>query len=125
MAAKKLLSAKEFKALPEKDKVLYAIGIFIDVWGEVLPPKEVLMIGLSAKCPSCGKVGPILKDFGIKYMEGKPTPQSWCTECRGSKAARPGMTGATNLPKAVRDELSPAAQSALMEFLKSADGHAR
>lgn len=36
-------------------------------------------------CPKCKKIGKVVDSFGLRVINGKTIPQSWCTPCRGGK----------------------------------------
>ena len=37
-----------------------------------------------ARCPRCGLVGPVDRDFGTRVLNGRRRPQSWCRTCRAA-----------------------------------------
>jgi hypothetical protein len=40
--------------------------------------------GRQARCPRCGREGPIDRDFGTRVLNGRRRPQSWCRACRAA-----------------------------------------
>lgn len=52
-------------------------------------------IGQQKKCPHCGRVGDIIQDFGVRMINGKPKPASWCRVCRSAAVPRKGRPALT------------------------------
>lgn len=48
-------------------------------------------IGQQTRCPHCGRVGDVLADFGVRMINGKLRPSSWCRVCRGAAVPRKGI----------------------------------
>lgn len=94
---KQVLSPEEID-LAEKQSQADAIAAFAREnflrYGTYLPPRDVELAMRKTKwCPHC-ETEKSVKDFGFKTRhDGVLDYQSWCSECRGSKAAHPTRYG--------------------------------
>lgn len=62
-----------------------ALAVVVEHGRRTPPPAEKR----TKRCPRCGKVGNIAKDFGTRVLDGERQPQSWCRDCRAARASGP------------------------------------
>ena len=64
-----------FENLPRYDS---ALGILVQLEPEL---QRLANLGIS-RCPKCTMIGETETWFGLRLMDGRPHPQSWCRICR-------------------------------------------
>lgn len=86
-------TTKKFGDLTTEEMLIAAARENIRLYGTLTPPYEALLPVMQATCPRCEHTGNVLKDFGLKTVEGQSRPQSWCRNCRNGREAHPTRWG--------------------------------